>query len=413
MNANRLPFHYGWIIVAVGMLCIFACLGLGRFALGMVLPSMASNLGLSYAEMGFISTANFVGYLISVLASGLWAIRFGLRQLICVSLMLVGGSMLLISQADSFWGVLSLYFLTGVGSGATNVAVMAMVSLWFGPALRGRAHGFIVIGSGFAIMLTGTLIPHINEIIGAEGWRVSWKLLGALVSFVAALSGLMMRDTPREVGLAPAGVAVAGAVHAVPPVSVSTDSVYRMPVLYHLGAVYFLFGFTYAIYVTFIVTALVAERGFSEGVAGVFWSWIGFLSLFSGPVFGSLSDRLGRRVALMMVFALQTMAYLLAGSGLAGGFLWLSIGLFGLVAWSIPSIMAAAVADAVGPYRAGQAFGLVTFIFGFGQILGPALAGLLAETTGSFSGSFLLAAGLAALAIVLSVFLKSRSPVSN
>lgn len=409
MNAGRLPFHYGWIIVATGMLCIFACLGLGRFALGMLLPSMSFSLGLSYAEMGFISTGNFLGYLLSVLVSGLWAVRFGLRQLICVALTIAGGSMLLVSFADAFPGVLALYFLTGIGSGATNVAVMAMVSLWFGPALRGRAHGCIVIGSGFAIMLTGTLIPHINETVGADGWRMSWKLLGAIVSLVAALSFLLMRDTPREAGLLPAGSVNGEASHHATVAAAPAVNVFRMPRLYHLGAIYFLFGFTYAIYVTFLVTMLVSERGFSEGIAGTFWSWIGFLSLFSGPVFGSLSDRIGRRNSLMLVFAFQAAAYILAGSGLAGGFLWVSIGLFGLVAWSIPSIMAAAVADTVGPQRAGKAFGLVTFIFGIGQILGPSLAGLLAERSGSFSGSFLLAGGLAALAIVLTAFLKRRT----
>jgi len=413
VNANRLPFHYGWVIVATGMLCIFACLGLGRFALGMLLPSMSANLGLSYAEMGFISTGNFLGYLLSVLVSGLWAVRFGLRQLICVALIIAGSSMLLVSFADAFGGVLVLYFLTGIGSGATNVAVMAMVSLWFGPSLRGRAHGFIVIGSGFAIMLTGALIPHINEAVGTEGWRVSWKLLGALVSCVAALSYLLMRDTPREAGLLPAGTANNEASHHATVSADQAVSIYRMPRLYHLGAVYFLFGFTYAIYVTFIVTMLVSERGFSEGIAGTFWSWIGFLSLFSGPVFGSLSDRIGRRNTLMLVFVFQAAAYFLAGSDLARGFLWVSIGLFGLVAWSIPSIMAAAVADTVGPLRAGQAFGLVTFIFGLGQILGPSLAGLLAERSGSFSGSFLLAGGLAALAIALTAFLKRRTASSG
>jgi nitrate/nitrite transporter NarK len=45
----------------------------------------------------------------------------------------------------------------------------------------------------------------------------------------------------------------------------------------------------------FIVTVLVREWGFAESVAGTFWMWIGFLSLFSGPVFGTLSDRLGRK----------------------------------------------------------------------------------------------------------------------
>jgi predicted MFS family arabinose efflux permease len=48
----------------------------------------------------------------------------------------------------------------------------------------------------------------------------------------------------------------------------------------------------------------------------------------------------------------------------------------------------------------------VTFIFGFGQISGPSVAGILAERTGSFSSSFYMAAAFAGAAILLSVFLK-------
>ena len=134
---------------------------------------------------------------------------------------------------------------------------------------------------------------------------------------------------------------------------------------------------------------------------------VGFLSLFSGPVFGTLSDRLSRRTGLIIVFTFQMISYLLVASGLPGVFLYLSIFFFGVVAWSIPSIMAAAVGDYVGARKAATAFGLVTFIFGFGQIAGPAVAGVLAEKTGSFSSSFLMAGICAGLAILLTAFLKS------
>ena len=107
-----------------------------------------------------------------------------------------------------------------------------------------------------------------------------------------------------------------------------------------------------------------------------------------------------------MVFSLQTLAYLLVASGLPGLFLYLSIFFFGIVAWSIPSIMAAAVGDYVGARNAPAAFGLVTFIFGFGQIAGPSVAGILAEKTGGFSSSFIMAAALAGSAIVLTLFLR-------
>jgi MFS family permease len=407
-ETHNLPFHYGWVIVCTGTLSILACLGLGRFALGMLLPSMAATLHLTYSQMGFISTANFLGYLVSVLVSGFWAIRIGSRRLIFIALLTVGISMALVSQAKSFGSVLFLYMLTGIGSGAANVPIMGLVSAWFSSSSRGRAAGFIVIGSGFAIMLSGKLIPYVNRLAGPEGWRINWLILSALVLLIAFISLLLMRDRPeqkglRKVGSDNQGTAVNAHVHAEEAPKIS---VYKKGIIYYLGAIYFLFGYTYVIYATFIVTTLVKERGFTESAAGNFWAWVGLLSLFSGPVFGTLSDRLGRKAGLMIVFFLQMLSYLLIASGLPGMFLYLSIFFYGIVAWSIPSIMAAAMGDYVGAHKAAAAFGLVTFIFGFGQISGPAVAGILAEKTGSFSGSFYMAAVFAAVAIVLTMFLK-------
>lgn len=404
IRSDREPFHYGWIIVGTGTLCIMACLGFGRFALGMLLPSMAATLHLTYSQMGFISTVNFLGYLVAVLVSGHWSAKTGSRKLIFVALLVVGVSMSLISQAKSFHYVLVLYGLTGLGSGAANVPVMGLVSSWFSRNRRGRAAGFIVIGSGFAIIISGKLIPTVNRIIGPEGWRVSWLILSATVVLIAFLSYLLLRDKPEEKGLKPVG-----GESTVSPAAAAErgkQNIYTSGTMYYLGTIYFLFGYTYVIYATFIVTSLVKERGFSETVAGDFWAWVGLLSLFSGPVFGTLSDRMSRKSGLIIVFSLQTLSYLLAASGLPGVFLYLSIGFYGIVAWSIPSIMAAAVGDYVGARKAAAAFGLVTFIFGFGQISGPAIAGLLAEKTGSFSGSFYMAAFFAGTAILLTAFLK-------
>jgi hypothetical protein len=41
---GRIPLHYGWVIVAAGALTLFACLGLARFAFGMLLPAMRTGL---------------------------------------------------------------------------------------------------------------------------------------------------------------------------------------------------------------------------------------------------------------------------------------------------------------------------------------------------------------------------------
>ena len=404
--AGRPPFHYGWVVVLAGMLCVVACLGFGRFALGMLLPSMGSTLRLSYSEMGFIGTGNFLGYLLSVLVSARVSAGTGPRKFIFFALLAVSGSMALVSRATGFFSVLLLYTITGMGSGAVNVPVMGLVSAWFSSRLRGRAAGFIVIGSGFAIMISGRLIPYVNRQVGPEGWRTSWLILSGLTALIAFAALALLKDRPQDAGLSPVG-GDESPDRAHPGPAVKEKSIYRKGVVYYLGVIYFLFGYTYPIYATFIVTVLVKERGFPEDVAGVFWMWIGFLSLFSGPVFGTLSDRLGRKAGLIMVFSLQAVSYLLVATRLPGAFLYLSIGCYGVVAWSIPSIMAAAMGDYVGARKAAEAFGLVTFIFGLGQISGPAVAGMLAQGAGSFSSSFYMAAAFAGVAIVLTAFLRA------
>jgi MFS family permease len=401
--------HYAWIIAATGTLCVFAGLGLGRFALGMLLPSMAGSLGFSYSEIGWVGTGNFVGYLVAVLVCGPLSARLGPRRLVFLSLLLMAATMILIGRSRSFAPIFALYALTGFGSGAVNVPVMGLVARWFATSIRGRAAGFVVIGSGFAIILSGWLIPFVNRRAGAEGWRTSWLLLALLILGVAVVALALLRNRPEDVGLGVLGRSAAAPSPDASRPSTPRFSSYRSPAVWLLGVIYFLFGYTYVIYVTFIVTSLVKEHGFSESIAGTFWSAIGFLSLFSGPIFGTLSDRLGRRTGLAIVFAVQCAAYLLVAAPLPIAALYISVACFGVVAWSIPSIMLAAVSDQVGPEHALSAFGFITFVFGLGQIAGPAVAGALAERTGSFHSSFGMAAGFAALAIVLTTGLRGRA----
>ena len=411
----RLPFHYGWVIVVAGTLTVFACIGLGRFALGMLLPSMGTALDLSYAQMGIISTGYFVGYLVAVMAAGTLDRRFGARRTIAAALAVVGGSMILVGRADSFAGALALYVLTGAGSAAANVPAMALVSRWFHRRRRGSAAGYMVMGNGFAIVFAGYAIPAINTAAGAaEGWRLGWAALGATVLTVAAICALIVRDRPAEVGAEPHGDEPSPAADTTnatnPPAMPDPPAAKPAPssrgIVAHLGIVYALFGATYVIYATFIVTTLVDERGFSEATAGQFWAWVGVLSLVSGPLFGTLSDRLGRRAGLIMVFALQMCAYAVVAAPLPDAFLYLSIALFGVSAWSIPSIMAAAVGDYLGPERAATSFATVTLIFSVGQLIGPAAAGAAAEAAGGFWISYVMAATLAAAAIVATAFLR-------
>ena len=124
---------------------LFASLGLGRFSLGMMLPSMGEALALTYSQMGMISTVNFCGYLMVVLFCGVMTARFGARVVISVALAVVSLSMVLIGFSSSYRLILLLYCLTGIGSALSNVPIMALIAAWFDDRSRGRAAGLCVM----------------------------------------------------------------------------------------------------------------------------------------------------------------------------------------------------------------------------------------------------------------------------
>ncbi len=394
--------HYGWVIVLTGGLTVFSCLGLARFAYSMLLPSMGEALRLGYDQMGFIGTGNFAGYLAAVAMAPFFMHRWGGRRTITIGLFLLASCMILIGHGTGFVSVLVLYFLTGIGSGLANVPMMVLVSHWFTQAKRGRAAGLMLAGNGLAIIFAGMLVPALNRALGPNGWRTGWQVLGAISVVIAVTAGLLLRNSPSDLGLAPLGQMNPAGEHPLP----SPPNVAGKGTMLHLGILYLIFGLTYMIYGTFIVTTMVAERGIPEVTAGRFWAWVGFFSLFSGPLFGALSDRIGRKGGFMAVFAVQAISYALASVDIGMWALYLSIALYGIAAWSIPTIMTAAVGDYFGLARAAAGFSIITFFFGAGQTLGPGLAGVVAKHTGTFSSSYLLAAGATGFAVLLASFLR-------
>ncbi len=405
-SASRIPVHYAWIIVLCGSLTLFACMGLARFAYGMLLPGMRASLEFGYDRMGFIGTANFVGYLAAVAAAP-WTIRrLGPKRTAMAGLALVALSLFGLSRSQNFVSLLLLYCLTGLGGGFGNIPMMVLVSHWFRRERRGRAAGLMILGNGAAIVCSGLVIPWLNQLLGPEGWRTGWLLL-ALVALVAmAVVALLLRNDPAELGLEPLGARTplpVAQLEAKPPVGSGG-------LLLRLGVVYFLFGLTYMVFGTFIVATMIADFGFSEVRAGQFWSAIGLFSMASAVGFGILSDRIGRKGGLMVAFALQSASFLLAGAGFGTGVLLLSVVLYGFSLFAIPSIMAAAVGDYLGLAQAASAFSLITVCFAVGQTLGPGGAGLLAEASGSFSGAYLASGGLTLLAVVLASRLPPPRP---
>ena len=417
-HPRRHGLHYGWVVLGVSTLTVLGSVGLARFGYTMILPPMQVALGLSNTHMGALATGNFLGYLALGLVGGLLASRYGPRRVIALSMLLAGAAMGLTGMVDRFSGALMWRALTGVGSGGSNVPTMSLLSAWFGKRRRGLATGTAVGGTSLALMIMGPLVPRVLDRYGQDGWRASWFILGGFVLLLGCVAWVLLRNRPAEKGLEPLAsdeeerVANLPAGEGVESGTSSLDwrRVYRSGSIWHLALVYTAFGLSYVIYATFFAKYLQGEAGYSREAAGNLWALVGWISVLCGLIWGTVSDIIGRNYGLALVYLVQATSYAVFA-------LWrdptgyaISTVLFGLTAWSIPAIVAAACGDYVGARMAPAALGFVTLFFGLGQAAGPSIAGALADATGSFGTSFLLASGVALLGGIGSLLLgKSRA----
>lgn len=406
-------FHYGWIILLVGTLVVFGALGLARFGYTVVLPSMQVGLGMDNTQAGALATSNLVGYLTLSVLGGALAAKFGPRVVITAGLLLAGAGMLFTGLTQSFLPAALWRATTGIGSGASNVPVMALLAAWFASRRRGLATGIAATGSSIGLILVGPLVPRILAAYAENGWRVSWMLFGGTTLLVALLAYRLLRDHPGELGLSALGDIDA---HQNPTPKTSPlewRKVYRAPEVWHLGLVYVAFGFSYIIYLTFFTKFLITEGGYTQAEAGALFMTMGWFSLICGLLWGAVSDAIGRKRALTIVYLMHAIAFSVFGLWRnPAGFTFSAI-LFGITAWSIPAIMAATCGDILGPRMAPAALGFITLFFGVGQAIGPSIAGVMADASGTFVSAYLLAGFVAFLGAVGALSLRPASTIAQ
>ncbi|MBT3175507.1 MAG: MFS transporter [Desulfobacula sp.] len=407
--------HYGWIIIFMGLVTTVAAHGFGRMAYTILLPAMQDGLHFDYTQLGLLGTANFIGYLSMAIIGGVLAARFGTRTIISSALLLMGITMILTGLAESFGFAFAMRLLTGLGNGSAFVPAMALGSAWFAVQKRGFATGIVSGGIGLGTFLSGIIVPFLLTSYGADGWRYSWYILGTIVMVIAVIVLLFLRNQPGDKGLLPVGQQEKEETQTVSSKnkvsSLDWKKVYRMKGMWYLGIVYFFYGLSYIIYMVFFAAYLVKEMGHTEAWAGGLWATVGGLSIFCGVLWGSISDRIGRGKGAALAYLVLGTSYIVYALLKFDAGFYLSAFLFGLTAWSIPTIMAAAAGDFVGPRLAPAGLGFITLFFGIGQSIGPALGGYLADVSHSFTLPFLIAGGISFVGMIFSFYLKK--PIEN
>jgi DHA1 family tetracycline resistance protein-like MFS transporter len=151
----------------------------------------------------------------------------------------------------------------------------------------------------------------------------------------------------------------------------------------------------------------VLKFGAPDIMVGVVFATYSVCQLFAGPVWGNVSDRIGRKMVLIVSQIGATIAWVLMAFAPSVPFVLLSRALEGLSGGNI-GVTQAYVGDLVEPKRRGEAFAYVGAAFSAGFVFGPATGGWLAERYG-FALPFLLAAALQLLTLLVTIFMLSES----
>jgi predicted MFS family arabinose efflux permease len=270
----------------------------------------------------------------------------------------------------------------GVGAAGSHISITTLPMAWFEERRLGRALGIVTGGTGLGIIVTGLLLPTLLSNLGKEAWRQCWLLLALITFLVAVIGWILLREKPSQIIFLPS--------------SPDGDKESLLPKGWRNGLtlkaifiIYFIFGFAYNIYATYFVAYMVEEIRLSEKTAGNIWALFGWMCMGSGLIWGFISDRLGRRKALLWNNGIISFSVLLPLLFHQSFILGLSAFLFGATFLGTVTVIAASIGDQVVEQRA-SVYGLVTLIHGIGQFLGTISGGYLKDLSGSFQSTLIV-----------------------
>jgi MFS family permease len=403
---KRLPFFYGWIIVAV----TFVTMAIGvnaRTAFSLLFPPILSEFGW---ERGVTAGAFSFGFVVSGAVSpliGRLMDRAGPRAVMELGVALMAGGLLLAPLTTEPW---HLYVTIGVMVGAGSICLgysgqSLFLPNWF-VRRRGLAMGIAFAGVGIGSV---TLLPWVQHMIEATGWRTACTAMGIVVLIVLAPINLLLRKRPQDIGVEPDGDAAPTASSAK-PISNILDAAWA-GTDWTLGRAlatarfwWIALGYFCGLYIWYAVqvhqTKYLLDIGFSPNV-GV-WA-LGVVSLLGIPgqiVLGHASDRIGREsiwaiscagfaICFACLIALKYQPSLLL--------VYLMVFTQGALGYGLTSVMGAVVLEIFQGAHYGSIFGCIMLAALAGGAAGPWVTGFIHDLTGSYTIAFAIGIGISAL----------------
>lgn len=386
-----------WAYSVIGMLTTIVVLAFARLSYGVVLPFMREGLDISYKQAGYLGTTSSLGYLCTVMFAGILSAKWGGKKTILLGISVVTMGLAGLSVTPSYPLTFMFMLLLGVGTAFTYTPLISLLVGWF-PSHRGFVIGITTSGVGIGLLLSGMIVPYFASLSTGIGWRFSWGLFAAVSLAVTLVTFFFIKDPPSD----PAAANMRQ--------KASTYEVYRNPKVILIGVIYGIVGITYIVQAIFVMSFMI-DSGLETKVAGRLMAANGILSIFSGPIWGLISDRIGRRTALIFTMGLTAFSMIIPVflPTLLG--FTLHIVLLSCTVTGLFTLVQASSMDNVKPSEMPIAFGYATFYFALGQFIGPAIAGWLIEDFGGFKSAFIFSS--LCLAVGLLLALKIKKPAGQ
>ncbi len=375
-------------------------LGITRFAYGLLLPPMRSDLGWTYAIAGAMNTSNAAGYFVGALMTPLLFARMRAVTLFISGALVAALFMMLSGFATDTLLLIGQRLIAGIASAWTFVAGGVLAARWgaLHPGRAGLLLGIYYGGAGIGIVICALSVPLVLTLAAHAGlphpWQLAWIALG--VACVAA--AWFMRDA-RSVPQAPATRAQSSPI-----------------VLKNMAAglaAYVMFGMGYIGYMTFVVARL-GELGLSGGTMTAFYALLGIGVIGSSALWARMLDHFKGGESLAILNALCALATLIPalvpasplgviaifGSGL----------LFGSVFLSVVASTTMLVRHNLPPQSWARGISAFTTIFAAGQIVGPTIVGWISDGAGGLRLGLMISAGMLLLGALFATRQKAFGP---
>ena len=316
---------------------------------------------------------SLLAFAAGMIVAGFWQDRQGPRIVASAGGFLLGtGCLLAAFIGDTVSGLVLAYgIVAGVGVGFAYVTPIAMCIKWF-PDKRGMIVGLAVMGFGIGPLLFG---PLLETLLGNDPSRLGETiprtfLILAAIFYTGVIGSAQLYRVPpagwKPAGWTPAAARI-GAMEMPPGQMTGTWQFYALWIVYFLGTSVGLTAIGEA-------TPLLKEMAKTNTMmtAG---TALGIMSIFNGLGrlgWGSVSDRVGRKSAMLGMCAVSTLAcvgFLRAPAGFLPLLTGLCLAAFAYGGYL--ALMPSLTADYFGPKNVGANYGLVFSAWGICGFLVP------------------------------------------